>query len=206
MTDPTPLHDGSDTSHATSESLLERAKAREPAAWCRLVDLYGPLVYHWCRHSGLQRQDALDVGQEVFRAVLTAIGDLHRDRPGDRFRGWLWTITRNKLRDYFRKSRRQDHAAGGSENLDRLAEIADPVPLADAPPADSVPSVENRALELVRASVEPQTWAAFWLVVVEDRTPASVAEELGISLQAVYDARYRVRRRIRTQFDGLLEL
>src|SRR5262249_61127710 len=36
-------------STSTSRSLLERVRADDPAAWERLVGLYSPLVYHWCR-------------------------------------------------------------------------------------------------------------------------------------------------------------
>ena len=40
-------------SPATSLTLLQRVQARQPAAWERLVDLYAPLVLHWCRRAGL---------------------------------------------------------------------------------------------------------------------------------------------------------
>ena len=42
---------------ATSPSLLGRVLANEPAAWNRLVALYAPLVWHWCRkrHRGRSR-------------------------------------------------------------------------------------------------------------------------------------------------------
>ena len=37
---------------SVSSTLLERLKARRPEAWERLVDLYGALVYRWCRWAG----------------------------------------------------------------------------------------------------------------------------------------------------------
>src|SRR5438094_6344454 len=70
----------------TSLSLLARVKARQEAAWERLVALYGPLVYSWCLRAGLQPADAADVGQDVFTAVLRNIASFRRDRPGDTFR------------------------------------------------------------------------------------------------------------------------
>src|SRR5262245_31027019 len=54
---------------ATSSGLLERVKAQDQAAWERLVSLYSPLLYRWCRQAGLQAEDARDIGQEVFTAV-----------------------------------------------------------------------------------------------------------------------------------------
>ena len=38
-------------------------------AWRQFLRLYGPVVYGWCRHAGLQPADATDVGQEVFVAA-----------------------------------------------------------------------------------------------------------------------------------------
>ena len=82
-----------DVPGSTAASLLEQARAHDPAAWRRLVALYGPLVYSWARRWGLPAEDAADVVQEVFRAVVAHLGQYRRDRPGDTFRGWLWTIS-----------------------------------------------------------------------------------------------------------------
>ena len=60
---------GSAAPESTSTSLLRRVKAQDQQAWRQLVDLYGPLVYTWCRQSGLREEDAADIGQEVFSAV-----------------------------------------------------------------------------------------------------------------------------------------
>src|SRR5581483_11486997 len=38
-----------ESSSATSRSLLERVQADDAAAWDRLVSLYAPLVFQWCR-------------------------------------------------------------------------------------------------------------------------------------------------------------
>src|SRR5262245_29431146 len=67
-------------SASTSSTLLERVRAQDQEAWQRLVHLYSPLVYGWCRRSGLQDADAADVGQEVFRDVAGAIAGFRRDR------------------------------------------------------------------------------------------------------------------------------
>jgi RNA polymerase sigma-70 factor, ECF subfamily len=79
-----------------STTLLEQIRVRQPEAWERLVDLYGPVVFHWCRQSGLTTSDAADVVQEVWMAVARNVAGFRREQPGDSFRGWLWTITRNE--------------------------------------------------------------------------------------------------------------
>ena len=192
---------------STSTSLLERVKAQDPEAWKRLVALYGPLVYDWCRQSGLRGEDAADVGQEVFGAVVAKVAEFRRDRPGDSFRGWLWTITRNKIRDHSRQQQGQAQAQGGTDAQQRLAQVPEHPPDSSAPgrrPAQGS-DLEHRAMDLVRAGVEDRTWQAFWLVAVEGRSPADAAERLGISVQAVYDAKYRIRRRIRQELSDLTD-
>ena len=43
---------------------------------------------------------------------------------------------------------------------------------------------------------DPQTIDAFHQTVVQDRKPAEVARELGVTVEFVYRAAYRVRQRI----------
>jgi RNA polymerase sigma-70 factor (ECF subfamily) len=192
-------------SSSLSSSLLERVRQHDTEAWRRLVAIYSPLVYRWCRRSKLQPSDAMDVLQEVFRAVATAIGSFRRDRAGDSFGGWLRTITRNKLRDYFRSRARQPQAAGGSEAQKRLEEAA-AFDSADLPEsaADS-DGVVHRAVEAVRAEFEPKTWSAFWRTTVDDESAADVAESLQMTLGAVYKAKSRVLARLRAELEGLAD-
>jgi WD40 repeat protein len=55
----------------TSPTLLGRLR-RSPAdqaAWAEFVDRYGPRIYAWCRHWGLQEADAQDVAQAVLHRL-----------------------------------------------------------------------------------------------------------------------------------------
>ncbi len=174
---------------STPSSLLAGLRTADPSAWQRLARLYAPLVSRWCRGRGLQAADAEDVVQEVFRTVHARIGDFQHERPADTFRGWLWTITRHKLGDHFRRAVRPDVRGTGAP-LEQLP--------AEAPASDAGDAwLYHRAVEQVRGEFEEPTWQAFWRVTVEDRPPAAVAEELGLSVNAVYLAKSRVLRRLR---------
>jgi RNA polymerase sigma-70 factor (ECF subfamily) len=169
------------------------------------VSLYVPLVYHWCRRAGLQAADAADIGQEVFRAVARKLGDFRLDCAGDSFRGWLWTITRNKLCDFARSRATVEQAQGGSDAQNRLHQIpeedAEEDP-AQRPEADAL--LYRRAVDLLQGEFEERTWRAFWEVAIEGRPPAEVAAELGLSVNAVYLAKSRILRRFREEFAGLV--
>ena len=88
---------------ATSLRLLHRIRNGVAAGWRRVVDLYAPLVQHWCRRWGVQAADADDLVQEVFAAASLGIATFSHDRTGDTFRGWLRTITRHKAMDFWRR-------------------------------------------------------------------------------------------------------
>lgn len=194
-------------SSGTPRSLLERVRAGQPAAWEALVALYGPLVYHWCRRWDLQDQDAADVVQEVFQAVLTHLGDFRKARHGDTFRGWLRTIVRNKVHDHFRRLGREPGGVGGTDAQLRLAQLPGPEP-AEAGPADDEEAERRlfrRCLELIRGEFEERTWQAFWHTAVEGRRPKDVAADLGTSPGAVRVAKCRVLQRLREALGDVTE-
>lgn len=82
----------------TSFSLIERVRAQDNLAWQRLVDLYGPLVFSWCRQWGLRADECGDLLQEVFRSVARGIESFRHERPQDTFRGWFRVIAKNAVR------------------------------------------------------------------------------------------------------------
>ena len=200
--EPSPAAPATASSGATSLSMLDRVRAEDPAAWKRLVELYSPLIYSWARRSGLRNEDAADLLQEVWRAVAGNVARFRRTPGEGSFRGWLWAISRNKLRDHFRARQGSPEAVGGSDARDRIHDIAD-----DEPPDsdESGPgSLLHRALELIRGDFEERTWQAFWRSAVDGLPAAAVATELSLSVDSVYQAKSRVLRRLREEMGDLL--
>jgi RNA polymerase sigma-70 factor (ECF subfamily) len=187
-------------SGATSRGLVERARDHDPAAWTRMVALYAPLVLHWCRQWGLHEDDAADVFQDVFQSVAAHIAGFRRDRSGDTFRGWLRTITRNKVNDAFRRRRREPPGVGGSAAQAFLSLVPEAVPPDEDDSGDTaVAALVRRGLDMIQCEFEPRTWQAFWLTAVEGRAAADVASELGMSGGAVRVAKSRVLHRLRAE-------
>jgi RNA polymerase sigma-70 factor (ECF subfamily) len=215
----------------TSLSLLDRVKADDQQAWQRLVGLYTPLVCHWCARWQVTGADADDVVQDVFVAVAAGIEKFQRPHPAvgapseprpigsvgsqapavvtgpeatGSFRGWLGAITRNKLRDFYERRRRQPAAQGGSDVHRLLQEIPDSTLSDDAADAAQLSDVYHRALELIRGDFEDHTWQAFWRTAVDNQTPAEVAPALGMSKVAVRQAKARVLRRLKEEVGDLI--
>jgi RNA polymerase sigma-70 factor (ECF subfamily) len=189
----------------TSLSLLQRIRGGDDTGWRRLVELYGPLVNHWCRRWGVQGADADDVAQEVFQAAVQKISSFRRDRPNDTFRGWLRGITRFKVLDYWRARGQNPGAAGGSEALQRLQEVPERETAEDPEDAGEVSAVFHRALEMLRSEFEDRTWQAFWLVTVDGQKATEAAALLGMTASAVRMCKSRVLRRLREQLGDVVE-
>ena len=192
-----------DTASSTSYSLLQRACGHDPRAWQRISDLYVPLVYGWVRKSGLQESDAADIVQEVFQSLAARLETFRHDRPGDSFYGWLYTITRNKIRDHFRNGAGWPGAAGGTAANVQLREL--PAESSEEEADQLTADLARRAAELMKVDFEQRTWQVFWRIVVDQARPADVAEEFGMSAAAVYQAKSRVLRHLRRELDGLLD-
>jgi RNA polymerase sigma-70 factor (ECF subfamily) len=187
---------------STSTSLLQRALAREPDAWGRIVTLYTPLVRHWCQQAGVAHQDIPDVSQDVFAAVSARLGSFHADRPGTTFRAWMRGVARHKFQEHIRH--RGEPATGGSSARKRIEQVAAPideVELSESP--DDLASLCQRALGLVRHEFEDRTWRAFWRVTVEGQSTADVAVEMGITSSAIRQAKSRVLRRLKEEIGEL---
>jgi RNA polymerase sigma-70 factor (ECF subfamily) len=186
--------------NTTPVSLLERLRqSPEQKAWARFVELYTPLLFHWARRVGLQEPDAADLVQDVFALLLQKLPEFTYDRHRS-FRAWLRTVTLNKWRE------NQRRAASRPE--------AQAVPLAEAAAdADGEAFWESeyrnhlvgRALEVMRSDFTPTSWKACWELVVGERPAAEVAAELGISVGAVYAAKFRVLTRLRQELAGLMD-
>jgi RNA polymerase sigma-70 factor (ECF subfamily) len=185
----------------TPVSLLEKLRRRpDPESWGRFVQLYTPLLFLWAGRLGLQDEDAADVVQEVFLILLEKLPEFQYD-PRQRFRGWLWTLTRNKCRDFWRRRAAQPRAA----SPDCLARMANPEVGEDPDEAEYRHYLVARALHLMQTEFSSNLWRACWEHVVAGRSAAEVAAELGIAEGTVYVAKSRVVSRLRQELDGLLD-
>jgi len=174
-----------------------RAITNDPTAWEKLVKLYAPLVFSWCEREGLTRSESEDVSQDVFVSISK---DLKKFNPKLRgsFRGWVRTITRRRVIDFFRMH--------GKERAQVAEPDAVPAPSNNSNPPNAELSVlYQSAVDLIRSNFSERDYQAFHRVVAREQKPADVARELGMSLNSVYLARSRVLSRLKREFDGMIE-
>jgi RNA polymerase sigma-70 factor (ECF subfamily) len=188
-------------SPATRASLLVRLRdSRDADAWREFVRLYAPVIYGFARKRGLQDADAADLMQEVLRSVSTAAQRLDYDPNRGTFRGWLFTVARNKVYNFLESRGRRAVGSGDSRVQEKLEQQADGALTADWE-IDFQRTLAARAMERVQGEFQGATWQAFVQTAVEGRTPAQVATRVGLSVGAVYVAKSRVITRLRQEIE-----
>jgi RNA polymerase sigma-70 factor (ECF subfamily) len=186
---------------STSSSLLLRLRRPgEQVAWRRFIDLYTPLLFYWACRMGLSAEDAADLVQDVFVTLVSKLPEFRYDR-GKSFRSWLRTVAENRWRDALRKRAAVPHNAGAAA----LDEAAVPDGAADVWEAEYRQRLLGQAVHLMQSDFEEKTWKACWALVVDGKSGAETAAELGMTVEAVYAAKARVLRRLRLELEGLMD-
>jgi RNA polymerase sigma-70 factor (ECF subfamily) len=148
---------------------------------------------------------ASDVIQEAWMSVARGLASF-RSQPGaGAFRAWLHQIVRRRIADHRRRQGLAQPAVGGSTFAMQLAELPFAGEPLSNPTQDSAKSENGmqRAMAIVQGEVEPNTWQAFWLCVVEHRSTEDVASSLAMTPANVRQCRSRVLRRLRQALERL---
>jgi RNA polymerase sigma-70 factor (ECF subfamily) len=137
--------------------------------------------------------------------VSGAIQSLQYDPARGSFRGWLYTVARNKLNDFLAQRKRTSPGSGDSAVQTLLEEQ----PARDQEEATWQRDYEQRlfawAAEHIRGEFHESTWQAFWQVAVEGKSGDETARALRLSVGAVHVAKSRVLARLKKQIKELQE-
>jgi RNA polymerase sigma-70 factor (ECF subfamily) len=186
----------------TSASLLERLRtAPDEAAWRRLDDLYRPLIRRWPQKDPTLGADAEDVTQEVMGVLVRELPGFQRQRTGS-FRRWLRTVTAHRLAAHCRSRRGRPLALGAPPEESPLTQLADP----NSEQSRLWDEEHDRyVLRRLMDLIEPSTLAAFRRVALDGAAAEQAADELGLSVGAVWLAKSRVLSRLRQEAEGLID-
>lgn len=193
--------------------LVQRALAGDEPAVGDLVDRLTPVIQARVARTllarGLRRArvQVEDLTQDVFLTLFENDGRVLRTwEPGkglslDNFVGLVATRrTLSHLRSGRNTAWREDPT---------LDDEAAPVPPADEPgPEERATSRDTlrRLLDRLREDLSPQGWQLFRLLYVGERSVEETCRETGLSSDAVYAWRSRLRRHARRVLEGLSEI
>jgi RNA polymerase sigma factor (sigma-70 family) len=203
MAAPEAIKPADDSPLTRLSLLLQIRDGTNQAAWQEFVRLYGPVVFGFARKRGLQDADAADLMQDVLRSVSSAIGRLDYDRTQGTFRGWLFTITRNKIFNFFEARRIRPQGSGDTTTNRLLASHPDTNDSADVWEVEYQRRVATLAMDRVKSEFHGNTWQAFRLTAIEGVSAADAAKQTGMSAGAVYVAKSRVLARLKQEVETI---
>ncbi len=190
----------------TRQTLLLRAQTGETDAWKALTDLYRPLILGWLNRQGVPARDLEDLSQEVLLSVVKQLPGFEHSGHRGAFRTWLRTIVCRRPADYWRAIDMDTQAQGGSGATVALQQLADPTSELNRQwDEEHDRYVVHCLLDRVEEEFEPITLQAFRRLALDGVSGAEAAQELGLSVSAVYVAKSRVLARIRQEADGLID-
>lgn len=162
-------------------------KRGDPQAADQLIRTHYDEIYRFAYRQTGHKEDAMDLTQEIFLAVLRALPAYDRKKAA--FRTWLFRIAANKSIDARRR------AKPPALDLDDLT-----LPLE----TDFAAQVEDRLLlekiEAYVSALDPQTQAVYRLRLYGEKTFPEIAAILGQSQPAVKAQYYRLMGRLRKEF------
>jgi RNA polymerase sigma-70 factor (ECF subfamily) len=159
------------------------------------------------REFDLQDQDAEDITQNVMEAVFRKIGTFsHRHRVGS-FRNWLRKLTSSRVMDFYRDQGRQRSRGLGEKNQELIDQLADE--------NSEISIIWNRQhdrylvsqlIKLVEPCFSEKSLMIFKETFIQGKSITEVANERGMTENAVSVVKSRVLSAIRTAGLGLIEL
>lgn len=190
----------------TSVTLIARMQNEESDSWNQFMDLYTPLIRHWCNKPGgkLTRFDRQDITQTVLVKVNKTLKKANEKTKILSLRAWLRTVTKNAVADYF----------------DANAKHMDVMPLASdtgsikqryvteesSEPEDDTEEkliLLRQVLKRVEKKCKKEHLEIFHLLVVAEKTAVEIAKEKNLHPGTVRNIQRRMLKRIREEYATL---
>ena len=179
----------------TRKSLIERVLDGDEESWTTFYASYSRLICAIGDRSGLSPDDCQDLIQDVMRTIFDNKDRFRYDSNAGKFRSYLTGIVKHKVGDFYR-SRDARILDVESEDAD---EPADPCNRLDTVCSEEWKNhILNVALMELRQRVEPETFDAFQMYVLQELDSKVVARALSISESSVYVYKNRCVKHLRT--------
>lgn len=181
----------------TTSTILGRLRDHaDGGAWEDFVAHFRVPIFNLARRLGLSPTDAEDVVQETLLAFAKNYRMNRYDRERGRLRNWLLGIAHNQAVAIRRKARNHGRSMGFHDDAAEGEPVEPPKETMDWWEAEWERNVYERCIERVRSESTPQTMDIFRRLVMDGKSNADVAAELGLPLTTIYNVRSRVTKRI----------
>jgi len=186
-------------SFSDDSAIVEKAAKGDMEAFEALVTAYEKKLYNLAYRLVSDREDALDIVQEVFLKVYQALPDFRGD---SQFSTWVYRVCVNTCLDHLRKDKKATVYSldapleFGDSQVQRQVEDPD----TNIEDAVEFKSTGEEILDIVN-DLDPHYRAALILCDVQDYSYKEISEILGISLGTVKSRIHRARNLVRRLYN-----
>jgi RNA polymerase sigma-70 factor (ECF subfamily) len=180
--------------HELADSPALESQVERPAlSFEEIYETWFDEVSRWVRALGGPEAEREDLVQDVFVVVHRRLVDF----DGENVAGWLYQISRRRVRDFRR-------LLWVKNLLYKRSEIPESLTLVEPGPADTLETKEKRKLleHLLQKLNEPER-AALVLFEVEGYSGAQIAAIQGVPLNTVWARIHKGRKKLQTHLSRL---
>lgn len=171
--------------------LIEKAQQGDWAAYGELMQLHYRTVEKFAYQCGVRLDDIPDVTQEVFIKLHRFLHQFNQDR----FTTWLYKITLNTARDYYRKEHRE---------RDKQQKVSDHTTITALDSAETQVLLfeEDRELHMAILQLDEKYRLPLVLYYFQDLSYQQIADVLNISLSVVKTRLHRAKDGLKKAMDN----
>lgn len=173
------------------QSLIQKAKSGDSAAFGKLYDRYLPPIYRFVFIKVGRKQDAEDIAQQVFASAWQNIEGF--EFKGFPFSSWIYRIASNAVIDYYRTYK-------GNVSIDAVSEEHFSEESDNETRVDH--AINMSAVRVALTRLEPDQQSVLLMKFVEDLSNKEIADALGKTEGAVRVIQHRALKQLKTHIDG----
>ncbi|MCH2205694.1 MAG: RNA polymerase sigma factor [Lentisphaerales bacterium] len=188
----------------TRQSLLIRLKDKhDDQSWEDFVKFYKPFIYMMVRKMNFDHHDAEEVVQQITLKAWRSLPEFNYSPDKGRFRSWLSRMTHNTVLDVIKSRQRYSNRLEKYKDVDHLQKLS-------APEIENMANVEwqtyitNLAWKNVSPDFTEKVRLAFERSLKGDDAEI-IAEDLGLTKNAIYVYKKRVKERLTEEVRRLKE-
>lgn len=185
-----------------SISIIKKCKARDKEAFTLLFSRYEGYLYRLCYHYVQNKEDALDIMQEIFIKVFRGIDTFDENRD---FLPWLKKVAVNTCLNYLRDKDKKFHLSLDFEKEDQWSfQLNTTEDIADKVIRHTTGDTIRKCMDLL----PPGPRMVLTLKYAQDMSCQGIAEILDKPVGTVKNSLFRARSQLKTVLEqhGLLEV
>jgi len=183
----------------TRVTLLARLRdSGDAEAWARFESTYREMLVGYCRRRGVQSCDADDIVQAVFIRLIAGLRRFEYDPRKGRFRDYLYRCVASALVDWRRRQPREQPVGPIDEAELAAAAEGEPPECEREWEQEWVSHHLRLAATALRRSVDSRSFEILEATIA-GRQMDEVARSMGMTEEAAYKSRQRLRARLEEQ-------